>query len=227
MKKILWLLVLCMLTTSCGDFFTFEETPDEWDGITMHALNDSSWVMVGDSLPLEVEFSPYNPNESPVFWMLTPTDAAKMVSDTLIALAPGKAELKVVNNIGSLADSCTVRVISRWEPIDFSIENPYDMMVYADITINGQPWDDKTMMVGAFVRNELAGLAVKREAFGIAYSELRIWAFDQDYVGKVEIRCFDPVNHKLYVSDQLFDYNAYTTLGTLSDLYRINLKISK
>lgn len=223
MKKILWLLILCMLSTSCGEFFTFEEEPDEWEGITMCAANDSSWVMVGDSLPLEVQFTPYNPNESPVFWMLTPTDAAKLVSDTLIALSPGKAELKVVNSIGSLTDTCRVRVMERWVIDDFSLLKPSDMVIYANIAVDGAPWNDESMIVGAFISDELSGLAVKRQAFGIDYAEIRIWADTDQMAGNVKLRCFDRLNHRLYVSTEDIEYDAYTTLGTLSNLYPINI----
>ena len=68
MKRLIWItMALSMMLSSCGEFFNFEEDPDEWEGVTMHALNDSACIMVGDSLALQCEFLPINPNGSPVF----------------------------------------------------------------------------------------------------------------------------------------------------------------
>lgn len=224
MKRLIWIIMaLSMTLTSCGEFFTFEEEPDEWDGVTMHALNDSACIMVGDSLALQCEFLPMNPNGSPVYWMMNESESAKVNNDTLVALAPGKVNLTVLGAAGRLCDTIQVKVIDRWVIEDFSKLNPSDMVIYANIQVDNEPWDDETMIVGAFVREELAGVAIKHQEYGVTYAELRIWAIDDLHVGNVQLRCYDRRNRRLYVSLNDIEFDAYTTLGTLSDLYPINI----
>ena len=66
-------------------------------------------------------------------------------------------------------------------------------------------------------------MAVKRQDHGVTYAELRIWAIDDQHVGNVQLRCYDRRNRRLYVSLNDIEFDAYTTLGTLSDLYPINI----
>ena len=96
------------------------------------------------------------------------------------------------------------------------------MVIYADIKVDGEQWNDSTKIIGAFVRGELAGLAIKREAFGIRYAEMRIWALADHHVGRVEIRCYDRRKFHLYIFREEIEFSATRTLGTLSNLYPIN-----
>lgn len=59
-----WLCALAVLAlTSCGDFFEFGEERATWDGKII-CQNDSSVVMVGDTMTLSVDFSPPRPDTS-------------------------------------------------------------------------------------------------------------------------------------------------------------------
>lgn len=48
-------------------FYQFGEEPDDWDGVSMRITNAESCVMVGDSMPLGIEFSDTSKIGSPVF----------------------------------------------------------------------------------------------------------------------------------------------------------------
>lgn len=223
MKRLIWIITTCIALTSCGDFFILDDSPDEWDGVTMTALNDSACLMVGDTLALQCEFLPMNPNGSSVFWTSSDPMCAMVTNDSLLAITPGKMEVRAINATGRLSDTIQVKVIERWKNEDFSFVHPSDMVIYADITVDEMPWDSETMIVGAFIRDELAGVAVKREAYGITYAEIRIWALADEAVGSVKLQCYDRRNKRLYVSLDDIEFNAYRTIGTLSDLYPINI----
>ena len=222
MKHLLWLISLCLLLTSCGDYFQFGEEPNDWEGVNMRITNESACIMVGDSMPLGIEFSDTSKTGSPVFWMLSDQNIAKLQNDTLKAHQPGVVDVMVIGGNGLLSDTCQVRVIDRWELQDFSMLHPSDMVIYADIRVDGEPWNDSTMIVGAFIGGELTGLAVRREAYGISYAELRIWAPTDQGQGRIDLRCYDRINFKLLLSQEDLEYNAYRTLGTLSNLYPLN-----
>ena len=224
MKHLLWTLTASLLMISCGDFYQFGEEPDDWDGVSMRITNAESCVMVGDSMPLGIEFSDTSKIGSPVFWMLSDPNIAILRNDTLRAHQPGVVDVMAIGGNGLLTDTCRVRVIERWEAGDFHRWHPSDMVIYADISIDGKPWDSSTMMIGAFVGGELTGLAVPREAFGIPYAELRIWAPTNQGQGKIDLRCYDRENFRLYVLRDDIEYDAYQTLGTLSNLYPIKFE---
>lgn len=224
MKKTLILIALAVGLAACGDFYTFNEEPDDWKDVTMRAQCDGAYVMVGDTMPLVVKFEPRKPNDYPVFWLSSDTVHSRIISDSLVGRRAGNVDLVVFGGGGRLVDSCRVHVIERWEKADFHIQQPSDMVIYADVTVNGKPWDDKTQILGAFVGGELTGLAVPREAFGIPYAELRIWAPTNQGQGKIDLRCYDKKNFRLYVLRDDIEYDAYQTLGTLSNLYPIKFE---
>lgn len=222
MKHLLWTLTASLLMISCGDFYQFGEEPDDWDGVSMRITNAESCVMVGDSMPLGIEYSDTSKIGSPVFWMLSDPNIARLRNDTLKAHQPGVVDVMAIGGNGLLSDTCQVRVIDRWELQDFSMLHPSDMVIYADIRVDGEPWNDSTMVVGAFIGGELTGLAVRREAYGISYAELRIWAPTDQGQGRIDLRCYDRKNFRLLFLKEDIEFNACNTLGTLSNLYPIN-----
>ena len=222
MRHIFWLILIGLSLTSCGDFFQFQNEPEDWTGVKIKILNDSSYVMVGDSMPLAVRFTPDTISDGAIYWLLGDNNLAQLHADTLLAVQPGQLDLTAIGGGGRLSDKCKVNIIERWGAKDFNRMHPSDMVIYADIKVNGKPWDDSTMMVGAFVGGELTGMAVKREAFGISYAELRIWAPSNQGQGRIDLRCYDRLNFRLYILRDDIEYNAHQTLGTLSNLYNIN-----
>ncbi len=222
MKYLLYLLAAMLALTSCGDFYVLGSEPDPWDGISMKVSRNTAVVMEGDSMPLKVEFSPTDPSVTAVYWYSLDMNVATIKNDTMVATMSGDVGLVAISANGSLRDTCNVQVIERWNADRLEYSQPADMVIYADIQVDGQPWDDSTMMIAAFVREELAGMAVKRKAHGIEYTELRIWAVAEENVGRIDLRCYDRKNFRLYFYRDDIDFSATNTLGTLSDLYKIN-----
>lgn len=220
MKHIIWSLLFAFALVSCGDFYTFNEEPDEWAGVTMKAANDSAYVMVGDSMPLRAEFTPYNPNESPVFWM-TGDPYAVIHNDTLVARTAGECSVVAIGGSGRLSDTCSVTVIDRWDTTDYNHSAPTDMVVYAKISVKGITWVPDSLPVAAVVGGKVAGVAERKRFLDTDYALIRIWALAEAEGEPLTLVCYDRRNFRLYKAAQSPAYTSAQALGTLSNLYEV------
>lgn len=225
MKYLLQLMAsgMVLLLAACGDFYTFDESAADRP-VSMAVPQDTVWLMAGDTMALKVKFSPAGSDSLPVFWHTASTQDSciKVVNDTLRALYRGETDLVAVCGSGTLADTCHVWVIDRWQTGDLSHGQPSDMVVYARISIGGQSWAPSDQLVVAMVRGQVAGMAELHEAKGVAYALLRIWSIDETDVGAVSFFCYDRVRHRLYRAAEQPEFSALSALGTLSSLYPIN-----
>lgn len=225
MKHLIQLIVvgITILLASCGEFYTFEES-EPADNVSITVMQDTVYLMVGDTMALQVRFSPERRDTMPVFWY--PADGkdlcAKVVNDTLMALRVGEADMVAVVSNAALPDTCHVVVIDRWLEQDFSHEQPSDMVIYANITVDGKPWNPEEQQVAAVVRGRIVGFAEQREAHGVRYALLRLWSIDDEDVGAVMLYCYDRQHRWLYMADSQPEFNGLSALGTLSSLYPIN-----
>lgn len=214
--------VIAMLV-SCGDFYTFESEYNMPDSTQMKVEQDTVYLMVGDSYGLSVNFSPDNISNTAVYWAHVNAEDSLVVirNDSVFAKATGTSEIVALGDGGALRDTLSVIVIDRWYDIDLSHESRSDMVIYANITVDGEPFDTATQQVAAFVRNDFAGMAHVKTAHGIDYAELRLWSFADTDVGNVLFKCYDKRRHRLYIAPQRPPFTALEAYGTLSDLYNI------
>ena len=114
--------LLLLTTTACGDFFLFEDESDIWDGVSMRVLCDSTYVMEGDTMALNVAFTPMNPDDGSVYWLLPDTITAKVRDNKLIAKNAGELDLVAISNNGRISDTVRVTVFERWntERLEYS-----------------------------------------------------------------------------------------------------------
>lgn len=224
MKRLFYIfpaLLALLSLSSCGEYFVMGGEPDPWDGVTMSALCDGSCVMVGDSLPLRAQFTPTNPENTSVYWA-TEDSCVFLMDDMAIARYVGYADIVGVSANGGLKDTCRVQTIDRWDDNGLQFNGIYDMVVYARITIDGQPWDPDKQVIGAFVDDKLAGMAHLRNAFDRDYVLFRIWGNEQDYGRNILFFCYDRTIFRMYEADIRCEFTPESTLGTLSKLYTIN-----
>lgn len=226
MKHLIQLIVLGILVTmsSCGEFYTFDET-DTPSPSSMRVAQDTAYLMVGDTLPLRVSFAPEQADNQQVFWVAITNDSmpcTKIVNDTLYGLQPGETDAIAVYGVDQLRDTCHVIVLNPWEQRDLNHDTPYDMPIYARITVKGQPWNPSTQTIVATVRGKYAGRAEMKEALGVSYAQFRLWSLADEDVGQVKFLCYDRQKHYLYKARQHPEFTALSALGTLSDLYAID-----
>lgn len=225
MKHLIQFIALCMsaVLVSCGEFYTFEES-EPVGSVSIQVAQDTVYLMVGDTMAMQVRFSPERRDTMPVFWYPAGgiDSCAKVVNDTLVALRVGEADMVAVGGNAALPDTCHVVVIDRWLERDFSHEQPSDMVIYAGISVGGAAWNPDRQQVAAVVRGRIAGFAEQREAHGVRYALLRLWSVDDEDVGAVTLYCYDRQRRWLYAADRRPEFNGLSALGTLSSLYPIN-----
>ena len=204
---------LPLLLTSCGELFDVDDAPSTDTVTAMRIDRDTVWLMAGDSLRLTVSFAPRRPANTGVMWYVANADIARMVADTLVARQPGATFVVALPVDGLRPDTCAVSVMKPWvvRPADYF----FDTVVYADIRVGGRCLDD-SLLVGAFVDDELRGVAQLREAAGRQYAVIRAYgpvtASEND---TIIFRCYDRRRAQLRAFDVSIPFDGETH-GTLS-----------
>lgn len=218
-------LFLCAALTSCGELFTVDEEKELESGVV--SLERSTLdIMVGDSYTLDVQQRPDTLTDKAVSWVSDNDEIVSFSGEEMTALAPGKTRVTVTWIAEHSSASCMVNVIPRWT------ENPrlypYDMLVFANITVNGKPMDDQ-MMVAAFAETEdeegnsiyeLRGVGRQVVEQGISHVMLRVYS-PSSKGEMLVLRCYD--RHRMLVveSESAISFDE-SGKGTLSDLYPIS-----
>ncbi len=201
-KTILFLAILA-ICTSCGEF---------WDGgdpviRTMTLARESIDLMVGDRYSIPVIFSPDALPNDAVWWTTEDTEIASFDDNDVVALKEGTTTAYAMSAVDRLEASCTVNVWPRWytNPNDY----PYDMVIYANIMLNGEPIDDD-VYVGAFIFDELRGVAQRLERNGHKYTVIRVWS-DSESGEVIFFKYYDPKIAMMVELDYMvpFTENAY------------------
>ena len=213
------LLAAMPLLTSCGELFDVDET-GETTATTMKVDRDTIDIMSGDSLRLIATFSPPTVANKAVMWQVDNPDIAKLRVDTLVALQPGTTIVTALSAEGMHRDTCVVNVMPQWKlnVHDFF----FDTVVYADISVAGRGLGEG-IMVGAFVDDELRGIAEMHEAKGKRYAVIRVYgpstASDLDII---TFKCYDrrDVRLRSFDVELPFDGEAH---GSLSNLIKLHL----
>lgn len=231
MKYLLQLtaLMLALLSlSSCGDFYTFEET--EAHPVSITVAQDTAYLMVGDTLPLRVSYAYGNATDNPVFWMPLTGDTIMcgvITNDSLTAISVGEMDaVAVCGSVSGHTDTCHVIVLEPWAAD--SIAGAYhDMIYYAHVTVGGREFDPASMIVAAFNGDEIIGVGEIKEWRGIRYVQLRMFlnteAVDESARVSVTVRCYDKSTCNVYQShdDLYFDGETH---GTLSNLLELRLE---
>lgn len=216
--------------SSCSDFYTFEETEPLSDSVSIKVAQDTAYLMVGDTLPLHVNYTYGNATDNPVFWMPLTEDTivcGVIANDSLIAIRVGEMEaVAVCSSVSMNTDTCHIIVLEPW--VARSIAGAYqDMIYYAHVTVDGREFDPANMIVAAFNGDDIIGVGEMKEWSGIRYVGLRMFldteAVDESVLVNVTVRCYDKSTHRVYQSydDLYFDGNTH---GTLSHLLELQLR---
>lgn len=236
--KLLSLLIVAFALVSCGDLFEFEGETSDLNKITLdrHTL----YMMAGDTYQLTATFEPDTLRNKAIYWMSNNVNVATFENGVLVATGEGETTVTGISIEHQCADTCHVIVSNGW----YMPENyyPFDMVVNADITVNGHSLSEN-MQVGAFVGNELRGIGVQRNFFGVTYTELRVYSplnpftpytelnkqdplypYDEELEPeKIVIRAYDRDTRSMYESPDTITFDGMTH-GYPSSLYSVVLK---
>ena len=215
---------MAVILTSCGKPFELEEVAEDQLSVTELAVDRHSVdLMVGDIYQVSATVKPDTLAERGIYWESADTTVVRISEGRLVAVGAGETTVKAIAMAGLKSDNCHVRVIEPWviDPYAFL----YDMVVYADVSVNGRAADDNTS-VGVFGRDDSGGPLLKgvgvmrRSADGRSYMVLRTYSNGDDGES-LTLRCYDRSRALLLESKEGITFENNSTLGTLSRLYSI------
>lgn len=222
--------VLC----ACGDLFEFEGNTLVGSKITLD--RHSLYLMAGDTYQLTATFDPDTVRNKAIYWMSNNVSVARFDNGVLVAVGEGETTVTGISIEQESTDTCHVVVGYEWGQINPMLY-PFDMVVYADITVNGQPLKEG-MEVAAFVGSQIRGYGVQRKFLTVECTELRIYSQLKPYgpnenqypletnteplsPEKIVFRAYDRANHTMYESSDTLIFDGETH-GHPSNLYKIS-----
>lgn len=222
-RRIALALVSALTLTSCG--LVDMEDQEELPLTEMHLQRDTLYLMVGDQFTLQPVLTPDSVTIDDVFWSSSADSVLSISNNVFTGVSEGWSLVRALSVSRQLEDSCHVCVMRRWENTER--EYPYEMMVYANVSVHGQPFNPETMVLGAFVDDEMRGAGQLMEWKGKQYVRFRIGS-DIKFVDPEGIE--ETVTFRVYYKQQLryeefpqelnFDGEAH---GTLSSLFSLSL----
>ncbi len=209
-----------LLLCSCGEY---------WDGGEPVAARKMTLgrrvvsLVVGDRYRIPVIFEPDTLSNRSVFWMTEDEEVAAIENDTVVGISQGLTRAYAMSVSDRQTDTCWVNVLPAvyLNPKSY----PYDMVIYADVTIHGHHYtkaDEDSLIIAAYISDELRGIGKMRQWKGRDYMEIRIWHSTSDSNDLVELRCCYRGKGRVEVfpAYYFFDGNSH---GTLSKLERLVL----
>ena len=147
-------LFLVLLLTSCG---LIEIDPDTEAKLPtkMAFPYDTVYVMQGDTFIVQPLFQPDSVTNKTCFWLSLNPDIVSLENDTLVAEQEGWARIMATSVATAITDSVDVCVMKPW--VVSNTAYPYEMVVYADVTVHGQPMTED-MILAAFIGDEIRGI---------------------------------------------------------------------
>ena len=214
-----------LLLSSCGELFEFDE--DNPAESQMKIDRTAIDIMVGETYTINVMMQTDGVIDKAVAWTSANPKVATFEGGNLKAVSPGHTTVTAEWLQKKLKASCVVNVYPQWTVNPYLY--PYEMMVYADVTVGGRPMD-KDCVVAAFGHDkngdeELRGVGQLHNEYGVTYMSLRVLsptASGDD----VMLRCYDR-KRMLVVGipdeDATLPFDEYG-YGSLSSLYNIEFE---
>jgi len=153
-NELFYMLLAAMMLTGCG-LLDVEPDTEARLPTQMYFAPDTVYVMVGDTFVVKPRFAPDSINNKSLYWASLDPDIVGLERDTLVAMQEGWGRVVAASVAASVLDTLDVCVMEPW-----TIPNsmyPYEMVVYADVSVYGQPLRED-MLVAAFVGDVIRGV---------------------------------------------------------------------
>jgi hypothetical protein len=214
------LVALLSLLTSCGELFDADEEKAGAVAATVTLDRTEIDLMVGDEFRIGVTLKPDTLKNNAVFWESADTKVITFKTDTLQAVGAGETTVTVSWPDQKVSAKATVNVLPVWQMT--TTEYPYDMLIFASVTVNGRA-ADKDCIVAAFDSDEnIRGVGQLRKDKDIDYMLLRIYSPDGES-DNLLLRCYDRKRALVSETEVPITFSA-NSLGTLSELYKMAFK---
>lgn len=211
---------LVVLLGSCGELYEADEEGGETIKATVTLSQTTLSLMVGDEYKIGVTLSPDTLKNKALFWESADTKVVSMQGDTLRAVAPGETTVTVSWPSQDVSGQATVTVLPVWQMA--TVTYPYDMLVFASVTVNGHAADDDCVVAVFDEDGNLRGVAQPRTDDGISYMLLRVYSPD-GIAETLFLRCYDRTRALVSEAEATLTFSA-NSLGALSDLYKIEFE---
>lgn len=222
-------MVVAMMTmglASCG--LAFEMDEESLGATSMKLDRESIDVLEGDTVVLKAIFTPDSISNKTVFWTTENSNVMRHIGgDSLLAVSAGQTIVSAISVSDRLTAMCSVNVLSPWNDFDSSHSYPYEMVVYANITVGGEQLRDDDV-VAAYVGNSLRGIGKNQMINDLRFTVIRVGS---DMIGKadedmpwaeqeVEFRIYRRSELHLYTCKETIIYDGESH-GTLSQLFEL------
>lgn len=222
-------MVVAMMTmglVSCG--LAFEMDEESLGATSMRLDRESIDVLEGDTIVLKAIFTPDSVSNKSVYWTTENRDVVSHIGgDSLLAVGEGQTVVAAISVSDRLMAMCTVNVLPVWQNFYTNYSYPYEMVVYADISVGGKPLRDDDI-VAAFVGNTLRGVGKTQVINNHRFTVIRVGS---DVIGKadddmpwaeqeVEFRIYRRSELHLYTCKETIIYDGESH-GSLSQLFEL------
>ena len=163
-----WVFCCILLLSSCG---LIDVDPDSEAQVPtkMYFSPDTVYVMVGDTFVVHPTFEPDSIANKTCFWTSLDMDIVSLKNDTLIAEQEGWVRIVAASISALMTDSVDVCVMEPW--VMSETKYPYEMVVYADVSVHGEPVT-KDMTLTAF-----SGISLRGVGTPITVGKKTLWRF--------------------------------------------------
>ncbi len=236
--NIIILILGCII--QCGycscDIMELEE-PEQLPVLDMYFGQETYYAMEGEEFSISPIFNPDDVTVSDVYWESSDETVATAYDNNIIAKNEGWTTISATSVSKRANASYELYVFPIWNSEDY--DNPYEMVIYADITMDGKPFNPEDMVVAAFCGEECRGIGVMKESKGKQYVVLRIggslsnmeaiysdpnvvYGEDEDeaFRERIVFQCYDRKNHLLKKARRGMVFDGETH-GYISNLYKL------
>lgn len=206
-------MVLTSLITSCGliDMEFDENVQMAYD---MQLDHDTVYIVEGDSIVLTPLFTPDSVSNQEVYFRSANEEIACVHNDTIIAVAEGETVISATSIMNEKMAFCQVFVMAPWEVNIYNFSN--DMVAYVTASIDGEPLNLETQIVGAFVGGDLRGIGELIELKDTKILQVRIYGHYEWGDGEptrpelVRFKCYDKEKFTLQQLDLYIPFDGET-----------------
>ncbi len=236
--NIIILILGCIIQCSyCSCGLMDLEEPEQLPVLEMSFGQETYYAMAGEEFAIDPIFNPDSVTVSDVYWESSDETVATIYDNSVIAKNEGWTVISATSVSKRATASYELYVFPAWgaEPQD----NPYEMVVYAEVTVDGKPYNPEDMVVAAFCGDECRGIGEMKESKGKQYMVLRIGGslsnsetiysdpnvvFEEDedepFQERIVFQCYDRKNHLLMKARRGLVFDGETH-GYISDLYKL------
>lgn len=171
--KFFILLAVALQVASCGLLDWDLDSDGSIIVSSMRIKYDTVYVMIGDTVPLQMSFQPDTVNIKDIFIQSSDPGViwVDTVSNRIEAVGKGWAMVYVESVSAQLKDSCAVYVMPSWNLTAEAYV--YETIFYAQVTKGGLPVGSD-LLLGAFVGDECRGLAYPQSFHGVSMTLFRV-----------------------------------------------------